>query len=89
MFKLCEAVVHDSRVCARVILLIVLVALAAPAAAQQTGTLTGVVRDAQGGVLPGVTVTRERRGADRRRAHDGDRRGRQLPVRRCRRAPTP
>ena len=27
------------------------------AAAQQTGTLTGVVRDAQGGVLPGVTVS--------------------------------
>src|SRR5262245_48289623 len=29
---------------------------AAPAFAQQTGTLSGVVRDAQGGVLPGVTV---------------------------------
>ncbi|MGD9902506.1 MAG: carboxypeptidase regulatory-like domain-containing protein [Vicinamibacterales bacterium] len=29
---------------------------AAPAEAQQTGALTGVVRDAQGGVLPGVTV---------------------------------
>ncbi|HXG89380.1 MAG TPA: TonB-dependent receptor [Vicinamibacterales bacterium] len=27
------------------------------ASAQQTGTLLGVVRDAQGGVLPGVTVT--------------------------------
>jgi hypothetical protein len=27
------------------------------AAAQQTGVLSGVVRDAQGGVLPGVTVT--------------------------------
>jgi hypothetical protein len=27
------------------------------ASAQQTGTLSGVVRDAQGGVLPGVTVT--------------------------------
>ena len=34
----------------------VLVAIA-PASAQQTGTLTGLVRDAQGGVLPGVTVT--------------------------------
>jgi len=31
--------------------------LASGAAAQQTGTLAGVVRDAQGGVLPGVTVT--------------------------------
>jgi hypothetical protein len=30
---------------------------AAPAFAQQTGTLSGVVRDAQGAVLPGVTVT--------------------------------
>jgi hypothetical protein len=28
-----------------------------PALAQQTGTLSGVVRDAQGAVLPGVTVT--------------------------------
>lgn len=28
-----------------------------PAAAQQTGTLTGVARDGQGAVLPGVTVT--------------------------------
>ena len=33
------------------------VLVATPAAAQQTGTLTGVVRDPQGGVLPGVTVT--------------------------------
>ncbi|HWM28932.1 MAG TPA: TonB-dependent receptor, partial [Woeseiaceae bacterium] len=31
--------------------------IAAPAFAQQTGTLSGVVRDAQGGVLPGVTVS--------------------------------
>jgi hypothetical protein len=31
--------------------------VAAPAAAQQTGILAGVVRDAQGGVLPGVTVS--------------------------------
>jgi hypothetical protein len=28
-----------------------------PAAAQQTGILSGVVRDAQGGMLPGVTIT--------------------------------
>ena len=36
----------------------VLTALAVlPAAAQQTGTLTGVARDPQGAVLPGVTVT--------------------------------
>jgi len=34
-----------------------LVAVSAPAWAQQTGTLAGVVRDPQGGVLPGVTVT--------------------------------
>ena len=31
--------------------------LAGPAFAQQTGTLSGVVRDSQGGVLPGVTVS--------------------------------
>jgi Carboxypeptidase regulatory-like domain len=30
---------------------------AAPAAGQQTGTLIGDVRDAQGAVLPGVTIT--------------------------------
>jgi hypothetical protein len=34
-----------------------MVALAAPALAQQTGAVGGTVRDAQGGVLPGVTVT--------------------------------
>ena len=31
--------------------------LSGSASAQQTGTLSGVVRDAQGGVLPGVTVS--------------------------------
>lgn len=36
---------------------VVLLFLAVPVLAQQTGTLTGVVRDAQGGVLPGVAVT--------------------------------
>jgi hypothetical protein len=36
---------------------LVMVALAAPALAQQTGAVGGTVRDAQGGVLPGVTVT--------------------------------
>src|SRR4030095_14256306 len=36
----------------------VCLALAAPAAAQvQSGTIAGIVRDEQGGVLPGVTVT--------------------------------
>ena len=44
--------------CQRVGLAILLIALVAPAAiAQQTGTIAGAVRDAQGGVLPGVTVT--------------------------------
>jgi hypothetical protein len=37
--------------------LLIVLLLAVPAAAQQTGTLTGLVHDAQGGVLPGVTVT--------------------------------
>ena len=41
------------------ILLVVLAAMlvARPAVAQQTGILSGVVRDAQGGMLPGVTIT--------------------------------
>ncbi len=37
--------------------LLALFLAAAPARAQQTSNLTGVVTDAQGGVLPGVTVT--------------------------------
>jgi carboxypeptidase family protein len=43
---------------ARRIVLVVLGAMlvSRPAVAQQTGTLSGVVRDAQGGILPGVTV---------------------------------
>jgi hypothetical protein len=40
-----------------VVCLLFWVASEIPAAAQQTGTLTGIVRDAQGAVLPGVTVT--------------------------------
>src|SRR5687767_2381930 len=38
---------------------VVLVLLIVPsvASAQQTGTLAGIVRDSQGAVLPGVTVT--------------------------------
>jgi hypothetical protein len=40
------------------LLLAVVALVAAPAAAQvQSGTVSGVVRDQQGGVLPGVTVT--------------------------------
>jgi len=43
---------------ARRIFLLVLgaILLSGPAAAQQTGTLSGTVRDAQGGILPGVTI---------------------------------
>src|SRR5918996_427282 len=45
-------------ICQRVGLAILLIALLAPAAiAQQTGTIAGAVRDAQAGVLPGVTIT--------------------------------
>jgi carboxypeptidase family protein len=40
-----------------VVLLAAVALLPAPLAAQQTGILSGVVRDPQGGVLPGVTVT--------------------------------
>ena len=37
--------------------IIAILMMANAASAQQTGTLSGVVHDAQGGVLPGVTVT--------------------------------
>jgi Carboxypeptidase regulatory-like domain len=40
-----------------VLVVVVLGTLATTAFAQQTGTLSGVVRDTQGAVLPGVTVT--------------------------------
>ena len=40
-----------------IVALLLACAHAATALAQQTGTLTGVVHDGQGGVLPGVTVT--------------------------------
>jgi hypothetical protein len=36
---------------------VLLLLVAGPASAQQTGIIAGTVRDAQGGVLPGVTVT--------------------------------
>ena len=41
----------------RVLPFVLFCLVATPAFAQQTGTLAGVVRDAQGAVLPGVTVT--------------------------------
>src|SRR5262245_7415453 len=42
----------------KLLLVLLCLALAAPALAQvQSGTIAGVVRDEQGGVLPGVTVT--------------------------------
>ena len=48
----------DRLVCGRVaIVLFGLLLSAAPAVAQQSGIVTGIVRDPQGGVLPGVTVT--------------------------------
>ena len=37
--------------------LVMVVGMVSAAAAQQTGALNGTVRDAQGAVLPGVTVT--------------------------------
>jgi hypothetical protein len=37
--------------------ILLLAVLPAPASAQQTGTIAGTVRDAQGGLLPGVSVT--------------------------------
>jgi len=41
----------------RAVLFLLVCLSSAPALAQQTGTLSGVVKDAQGAVLPGVTVT--------------------------------
>jgi hypothetical protein len=41
----------------RVLLAVMFSLVAVPVLAQQTGTLSGVVRDAQGAVLPGVSVT--------------------------------
>ena len=41
----------------RVVLFVLFGLASVPAFAQQTGTLSGVVKDAQGAVLPGVTVT--------------------------------
>jgi hypothetical protein len=47
-----------SATCQRVGLAILLLVISGlPAAAQQTGTIAGIVRDPQGGLLPGVTVT--------------------------------
>jgi hypothetical protein len=43
------------RIC--LVLMVLGVAFTTTAWAQQTGTLAGVVRDAQGGVLPGVSIT--------------------------------
>src|SRR4051812_41172379 len=36
---------------------VVMIGMAAAASAQTTGTLTGTVKDAQGAVIPGATVT--------------------------------
>ena len=37
--------------------LVVIVLVAASAAAQSTGQISGIIKDGSGGVLPGVTVT--------------------------------
>ena len=57
------------------------------AAAQQTGALNGTVRDAQGGVLPGVTVTAVERDDGAALGRD-ERAGRRIRCRACRPAPT-
>ena len=59
-------------------LCVVLLLASAAFAQEQTGSIVGVVKDAQGGVLPGVTV--EARSARRRRQHGGDGRAGRLPV---------
>ena len=56
---------------------------------RQTGSITGIVTDASGAVLPGVTHHAQRRAPDRRPADAGHRHQRHLPFRSPRaRAPT-
>ena len=62
------------RVC--LTMMILLVGVVSTATAQQTGALAGTVRDAQGGVLPGVTVTAT--GGTAAPAVGGDQRARAL-----------
>ena len=61
------------------LLLVAALALGAAAHAGETGSISGVVKDAQGGVLPGVTVRISGDTAPRRPRgrHHGER---QLPV---------
>ena len=64
------------------IVTLLLLTAALPLTAQSiSGTVTGTVRDEQGGVLPGVNVTLAGKAG---RPLDGDRRGGQLPLRRGR-----
>src|SRR5262245_12323747 len=56
----------------KAVLLLLLVAVAVPAAAQSlTGVITGTVKDEQGGVLPGVTVTLEGKTGTKTAVTDG------------------
>jgi hypothetical protein len=57
MTALLDITVVRCRRCMSLTLVMLLAANAVPALAQQTGTLTGAVHDAQGAVLPGVTVS--------------------------------
>src|ERR671912_201044 len=43
-------------VCLRVAVILITLLVSHPALAQQTSSIAGIVRDASGGVLPGVTV---------------------------------
>ena len=55
---------------AKAIALVLLVAVAAPVAAQSlTGTVSGTVKDEQGGALPGVVVTLTGRTGSQDRDH--------------------
>ena len=58
MLRSCSVFVSWQRTCQLLLVLMLALGLAAPAAAQgESGVITGTVADAQGGVLPGVAVT--------------------------------
>ena len=54
---MCSSLVGPRHFCCLALIMAALVLAASPARAQQGGVIQGTVADAQGGVLPGVTLT--------------------------------